>query len=132
MTTEKPSKEQLARLPVWAQQAFASLERELQSAKDEAVTLRAAMGEAPSGEPQGLVSWSVLMNDYPLPDHAYVRFHEAARGEKGYHRYVEAGFTKYDNQGERVLVIRGSEGIVIQPQASNVVIVRLRKQGLDE
>lgn len=127
MTTEKPTKEQLAKLPVWAQTYIARLEAD----KAETDTLRAALGEAPLEGASGLVTWSVLMDDYALPDRASVRFHEAAEGEKGYRRYIEVGFSQNNRDG-RVLMIRGSEGIVIQPEASNVVAVRLRKQGLDE
>lgn len=131
MIAEKLTKEQLAKLPIWAQRHFEMLERALEDAKNEVSTLRAALGEAPLEGASGLVTWSVLMDDYLLPDRASVRFHEAPKGEKGYHRYIEVGFSNH-NQKERVLMIRGSEGIVIQPQASNVVVVRVRKQGLDE
>lgn len=131
MTIEKLTKEQLAKLPVWAQRHFEMLEQALGDAKNEVRTLRAVLGEAPPEGASGLVTWSVLMDDYPLPDRASVRFHEAPKGEKGYHRYIEVGVSS-GNQSERVVVVRGSEGIVIQPQASNVVVVRLRKQGIDE
>lgn len=86
----------------------------------------------PSEGASGLVTWSNLDEDFALPDRCDVRFHEGGFGDKGHRRYIEVGLTSYSNQSGRVLMIRGSEGLVIQPQASNVVAVRLRKQGLDE
>jgi hypothetical protein len=132
VTTEKPTKEQLTKLPVWAQRLVADLREEVEAAKSEADTLRAALGEAPLEGASGLVTWSVLMDDYLLPDRASVRFHEANKGEKGYHRYIEVSLVK-GSQGGRVLMIRGSDGrLVIQPEVSNVIVVSLGKWGPNE
>lgn len=131
MIEERLTQEQLAKLPIWAQKHFEMIERALESSKAQCDTLRAALGEAPLEGANGFITWALLMDDYPLPDNALVRFHEGAKGEKGYHRYIEVGFTK-SSQGGRIVTIRGNDGIVIQPQAGNVVAVRVRKQEVDE
>lgn len=119
MTTEKPTKEQLAKLPVWARAYIARLEAD----KTEMDTLRAAIGEAVPEGASGLVTWSVLMDDYPLPDRASVcfRFQEEDAA-------IEVGLSR-SNPGEHVLMIRGSGGLIVQPQAGNVIAVRLEKRG---
>lgn len=132
MITEKLTKEQLAKLPVWAQRHFEMLEQALGDAKKQVGTLRAALGEAPLEGASGLVTWSVLMDDYPLPDRASVRFHETAKGEAGHHRYIEVSLVK-SSQGGRVLMVRASDGrLVIQPEVSNVIVVSSGKWGPNE
>jgi hypothetical protein len=131
MTTEEPSKEQLAKLPLWAQQAFAILKQELRSARGVISTLRAAVNEVSPEGMSGVITWSDIQEDFVLPDGASVRFHEGGFGDKEHQRYIEVGFSE-SSLGGRALIVRGSAGIVIQPQAGNVVAVRVRKHGLDE
>jgi hypothetical protein len=126
VTTEKPTKEQLAKLPVWAQQAFASLDRELLSAKQTVAAMRVALNEMPPEGASGIVTWSNLDEDFALPDRCDVRFHDGGFGDKAHGRYIEVGFSGNDEDG-RVVMVRGSGSIVIQPQAGNVIAVRLER-----
>lgn len=126
MTTEKPTKGQLAKLPVWAQTYITGLDVELRNAKGTISALQVALNEVPSEGASGLVTWSDVQEDFALPDRCNVRFHEDGFGGKSHGRYIEVGFSGNDEDG-RVMVVRGSSSIVIQPQAGNVIAVRLER-----
>lgn len=133
MIEERLTKEQLSKLPVWAQRHFEMIERALASSKAMNDTLRAALGEAPLDGASGLVTWSMLMDDYLLPDTASVRFHEGGKGEADHHRYIEVGLRKSDaRKGNRIIYVQASGSITIQPLAGNVVAIRLLKRGEDD
>lgn len=129
----KPTEEQIAKLPAWAREHVARLEREKDSLERTNGILRAAIGKASPDGSNSLVTFSVLMDDFPLPDSTDVRFSFGQEGDSQIRRYIEIGFKASDlNQGKRVLYLRGSDGIVIQPHAGNMISVRLAERGKDE
>lgn len=120
----KPTSEDIAKLPKWARTYIASLEANAKNLQAEKAALQAAMTAAGEGY-QGLVTWSRLFEDFPLPDNADVHFNFGAPG-RALRDYITVGFKASElERGKRILHIHGSGSLMIQPVASNAVSIRL-------
>ena len=112
--SELSFEERLARLPVWARDHIADLQRDLdavirrkQELEEERVTNLGAENNA-------RVTWELLMEgEHGLPRYANVRFH--IDRDHGVH------VTMRWNESEDAIDINASEPLVIRPIATNLI-----------
>lgn len=114
----RPTDNQLARLPKWAEQEIRRLRRQLDDTQVQAHLL-----DEPGDTP---VTWRDLGDQPPqrhgLHPHSVIEF-VFARDDKGYRTaWADVAFTFDD--GKRYIRVMASQGLVILPQVTNCILIR--------
>lgn len=114
------TQERLDRLPLWAQAHIEDLERRVHRMEREAADLRAAMDGEVAPDTRVQVRHFTTRPDLALDDDAQVQFKVGADPRRD--EYVNV----YLEHGNERLTISGGRRIVIEPNASNTVHIRLK------
>lgn len=119
--SELSFEERLAKLPVWAREHIADLNRDLDAQIRRKQELEQERVTNLGAENNARVTWELLMEgEHGLPKYSNVRFH--INRERG--TYV----TMRWNESEQMIDINASDPVVIRPVATNCILLTTRER----